>query len=44
MTPVVLLILLLALDWLALRYGHDSREHPQSEEEHLAAHGMAWHA
>jgi hypothetical protein len=42
MELLLLLALLLLLDLLALRYGHDSRDRLRSDEERLAASGITW--
>ena len=42
MELLLLLSLLILLDLLALRYGHDSRERLRSDEERLAARGFKW--
>ena len=43
MDALGILGLFLVLALLAVRFGHDSREHPASVEEALARQGFAWH-
>jgi hypothetical protein len=43
MDALVILTLFLALALLAVRFGHDSREHLASSEEAFARRGFAWH-
>ena len=43
MDALGILGLFLVLALLAVRFGHDSREHLASTEEALARQGFAWH-
>lgn len=42
MDGLLFLATLLALAWLAPRYGVDSRERPESAEQLMARHGVRW--
>jgi hypothetical protein len=39
---LLFITLILLLDFLALRYGYDSRERLRSDEDRLAAAGFRW--
>jgi hypothetical protein len=42
MEGLIFLAALVALAWLAPRYGADSREGPESAEHLMAQHGLRW--